>query len=662
VTTPRHAGLSTLARCLLLGLCAATPTLSRAQDLLDSTPGTAPGPSQRSVTETGDIPAELEPEPTPGQGPAPGTVKAGGTGVHWSRAPIRVKGEVDLLHTYTRPSGLPTMSDTLLYTKVGGSTYLKAPWFSTLDMGLGMSKNVDKVGDNRTDTLTFTGDSNFVLFPLSRFPFHAYAERTNSRVNEALVGTSQYTSTTLGLDQSYTPLNSPATFAGSLIYNRLEGDRFGKDTQMSGSGSMVAALDQHRVTVMGTGISDKRKDDQERSNIYSLSAKDEYHDADSLAIISLASANRSSFQFVGSETRSSFAQATTSGSWTPSEDIPLQLTGAIYMNTANTQSYSSSNSTLGGPIEVKTQGLGSSVGATYRWSKNLRLSGMGSANVTRVRDIESRTTRANSSATYSSDAVPLWGFAYNYGLSGNATLTSNRFSGSGSNTTTVSSSSSAQTAESASHSLSKNTVIDPITLFTTRLTQGVSATQQKGQNRTSLDHSGAVAWSESGESRQLYAGVTLSDQRSNGFSVDMINGQLSASGDVGRYSTVSAAVTLQASRQTVSGTDSSGPGSDTQTSTTRNAGAEATYVNTRSFGVLRLKFSSILRYDTFTRDARFTGTVGAPSEDIRMVWENRFDYTMGLLTLQLLGRVTHSAGKTDSLLFASAQRKFGGFY
>jgi hypothetical protein len=177
-----------------------------------------------------------------------------------------------------------------------------------------------------------------------------------------------------------------------------------------------------------------------------------------------------------------------------------------------------------------------------------------------------------------------------------------------------------------------------------------------------LQHSGALTWTQNTDTRQLFAGVTVTDQRSNLFTLDMLNLQFSASGDVSRYSTVSAAVTLQVSHQSVASGASSGAGSAMQTSTTKNAGAEATYVNVRAFGVLRLKFSSIFRADTFTRDARFTGTVGAPAEDIRVAWENRFDYTVGLLTLQFLGRLTQASGKTDGLLFASAQRRFGGFY
>jgi hypothetical protein len=700
VRTQRHAGLSKLLRLLLASTCAATPYAAYAQDLLDSTQGTAPGPAQRSVTDTGEIPVDLEPAPeaqTPGA-TAPG-IKAGGTGLHWDRAPIRYKGEVSLLFTDTLPSGSSATYDTLMYTRIDGTSYVKAPWFAAVEGGLGLSTGLQKSAGSRSDSVTVTGDAGFTLFPVSRFPFHAFAAVTNNKVNQDLVGTSNFTSTTVGANQSYAPLNGRTNYSGGVIYNRLNGDRFGSDTQVAGNASMIAGLDQQQITLEGSAVTDKRKDGSERSNIYNLTAKDEFHDGDALTLISLASTNRTTFHLVGSDSTNSFVQGTSSGSWTPLEDVPLQINGGVHVSKANTEAItggSAGDATANTDTQAKSDNLGGTIGVNYRWDKNIRLTGTGSLGISRLHNNETRTgphnrdaeseTRTSSlaaSASYYSDSVPLGSYYYNYGFSGSATR--GTYGRSGSSTQTdltqdpgtpappayIKTSSSSQpaylisqfgTAESASHSLSKNSHLDNDALLTVRLTQAASTTQGGGEHTNSLQHSGSINWSQNTETRQFFAGITVSDQRSKLVALDMFNAQLSAMGDVGRYSTLSAAITLQASRQTISGTVSSGAGSDTQTTTTRNAGAEASYVNARAFGVMRLKFSSIFRADTFTRDARFTGTVGAPGEDIRMTWENRFDYTIGLLSLQLLGRLTQASGRTDGLLFASAQRSFGGFY
>lgn len=638
---------------------------ARAQDPSEAA-GTAPGPDQRAVTGPGEAPASpgaqtaAPPAEAPAS-PAPGAVPSGG-GVSWARAPVRYDGLVGVIFTDTMPSGSPSTYNTLLYSRINGNTYLKAPWFATLEGGVGLNTSVQKSATGGGNSVSATGDLGFTLFPISRFPFHAFAGVTDSRINQDLIGTTPYTSTTAGMTQSYVAVGGRTNYSGGVTYNRLNGDRFGSDTQLSINANVTSTVvDEHQMSLAATAVSDDRKAGSEQSRTYNVTAKDEWHDSDGISLLTLASFNRTEFRLADSDSTSSFSQITSSGSWLPLEDVPLLVSGGLYLSTANTQTNAARVSS-----NVDNKNVGGSVGGNYQFNKNLRLNANASGSINQMPGTERRSSRIGGTASYWSDPVRFGSFSYNSGLSAGGAVRTDSYSGNTPLQVGTTAGTQTQTTESASHSLSRNTALDDTTRLTVRLTQGLAATQ--GSTATqgsvaqgeSLQHSANATWTRSGETRQLFAGLTVTDMRSKLSTIDLVNAQLSANGDLSRYSTLSAALTLQASRQSLSGA-SADPQSQSGT-TSKNACADVTYTHFRAFGVPRLRFSSILRADTFTRDARFNGTVGAPAEDVRMSWENRLDYTVGLLTVQLLGRVVQSAGKTNGLIFVSAIRRFNGIY
>jgi len=629
---------------------------------------------------------------------------------HWARVRIPFSGYIGSKLLDNKSTATPGTMSTTEEVQLSGSTYIWQRWFAEAEGTVGFNSISSKTDQDSSKGLNVTGGGAISFFPVSRFPLQAFFSVADSRTNQELIGTSAYRSTTVGATQSYTPVHGQTRYGGGFTVNSLDGNSFGKDTQASFNGSMNTLFDDHVVAVNGNDVTDAHNAGSAHSNIFNLNARDLFHPADStLTVESLGSINRSAFDITGTKATEDFIQATSVANWRPMEDSPLLLNGSAQVSRAESLSVTSQATNTSTALSAA-----GSLGASYQWSKNMRFSGSVSVSVNRG----AYTVNGNSAGgiSYNADPIRLGEYTYMWGLAGGlgTGISGSSQSQAGGGVQTRQDSK-LTLKESANQSISRNFMLGDgapsaiPSVLTMRLSESVTMTQAQAQTQTqtqtgsqntdSLQHMASLSWSRNSEALQLFASVSGSDGRTQMGSIDLINAQLSVSGTLGRYSTVDGGLTAQASSQTsrsgllatstsdtvVTGAGNviNGPGLscvNTGTNTTvvcntgtpldlagtsqatkyGSLGANLSYSNSRAFGVPRLMFTSTFYADTTSTSSRFTGTVGAPVQPVKVSWENHFDYKIGALALELFGRVAKVGGKTNELIFLSVRRQFRG--
>jgi hypothetical protein len=164
-----------------------------------------------------------------------------------------------------------------------------------------------------------------------------------------------------------------------------------------------------------------------------------------------------------------------------------------------------------------------------------------------------------------------------------------------------------------------------------------------GDSTHRLDHSASLGWNQSAWNGTTLLQMTLADSRDLGGQGDaqqLINFQASRQQNISRLSSLSGDLTLQTVRRDFSG----GPNNGTVTSAT----GQINYQHMRIFGVPSLQFQSDLRLSQASTDE---GTD-------RNEWENRLDYSTGLVDTSLSYRILDDGINNSKLLYFRLMRRF----
>ncbi len=166
---------------------------------------------------------------------------------------------------------------------------------------------------------------------------------------------------------------------------------------------------------------------------------------------------------------------------------------------------------------------------------------------------------------------------------------------------------------------------------------------EDGDTAHRLDHSGSLAWNQSAWGGTTLLQLTLSDSRNFGDADDeqqLVNFQASRTQNINRRSSLSGHLTLQTVRRDFAGGSNDG----TVTTTT----AQINYQHAQLFGVPRLAFASDLRLSEASTDEGLD----------RNEWENRLDYSIGLVNSSLSLRLIDNGDDSSSLLYFRVTRRF----
>lgn len=575
----------------------------------------------------------------------------------WRLAPIRWSGNsATTLNSFRDHNGGGTVNNIQTLT-LRSASHIYQPWLAQVNGNLGLMSGTThrKLPDNtaadnndvRSTSLTYGGSLN--LFPVSRFPFQAYLDHGDSRVSSNSLG-SQYTSTRIGLRQSYRPPVGTENYALSYDRSVLAADS-GRSVVDSLQGNYSVALADHSIAA-NTRISQNTGGfNGEASRLMSATGSHIWRVEDGLTVSSTANFSDQQLRYLSSGVLSTnnnrLMQANSTFTWLPDEDLPLTVIGGGNLLSIETQTDAASNRFIN---------LGGFLGLTYRFSS--RLIGSGNFQLSQTQSGASRYLLAGGNGTISYTGTPLTigNFNYNWNAAANGSIQ------------TISSGASLQGATGqVGHGLTRAIVFSPANLLNLTLSQSVSlgTNSQTGASST-LSHSGGISW-------RLGYGDRLTGMFSAIVSDNLTTGQYS-----GHYRSIGlngngltqlsrrAAITANANitwsqqkQQTGQQLQLGSQVFDTGTSQW-NGSASLGYNHFSPFNIANLLYTISAQYSSSQVNQRIlNGDPNALSWQITRSIQQRAIYRLGRLSFQFLNAFATVNGKKNASIFFQVSRDFG---
>jgi len=601
---------------------------------------------------TRDLPVDTSVRPLPAAPDAANDAAAAGSpgGFEWGLAPLRWGGALTADLRRVSSGDGPRRLQQFETANIKGASYIWQPWFAQVSGGLGFlnsrerqsgSAGVTAEQPQQTSAGAVTGNGDVTLFPVSRFPFNAYFDVSDSRASGEQ-SVNDFSNTRLGMRQSYRPLSDNANYSVSINRSTLESASFGRDTVDALAASMNRNYGSQTFDLSGSHAGNTRSNTGESTALSNLSARHSYRPEPELAVESLANWSRADFHLlstgVPSDNRSRFAQANSFVTWRPEEDSPLFLTGGARI-------FRSAIASNAGESESHT--LSGNVGATYALSRQTSLSGSVTA-TDLVTDATSRMlTTETANVSHVSEPFGISGFAYSWNAGANIGNQNGAVEGSRQ-----------ILGGQLGHGLVRGLTMNENSQVNFGLGQSIGTTFDSvtGHAQT-LSHNGSASWRLSQDAAtSSFVSLLGSDMRTTGINENhfqMINFQVSGQVQISRSSSAAANLTLQGVRHDTPTTPSAG--------TDSNSSGNLSYFHLRAFDVARLRYSALYGINETQFKTRLQGDVTAPRERVSQSFEQRLDYNLGRIAMRLSMRTARVEGRRDALIFFRIIREFGNF-
>ncbi len=581
----------------------------------------------------------------------------------WGIAPIRWGMTVSDSLRWSRLDEGVTSTQHLQQIQVRANSYLWQPWIAQVSGSFGVvtgqdqSTALDSGSDSRNRQTSIVGGAMINLFPVSRFPFVGQLDISDSRSNSDLTS-SEYRSTRLSLRQTYRNAKGDFSANASFDHSRLDGG-FGDDTVNAISVGLSKAFEKQSIAGDVSYARNTRSDDSGSASLLRASARHTYRPSGALGIDSSLSYNDSDQRFSGGSGslgsgmgKFRFLQGVSFATWTP-ENSRWRGTG--------TARYFETDSDFGGGDGGGTRSVGLSGSVSYLLNRNATL--YGGLGVSFVRGDADSSVLASQTlgATYNGDVLALGNYSYNWYASANV---ANQTGGREGATRVVNS--------SIGHGLNRTWELSPTSALSGTLGQTVSATQtNQFGSAQGISHNAGLSWrAYPSETTTSYLSLSASDSRNRGDnanSFQLINLQANGQWLFSRYSSASADITWQRTRQTntvrrevalptgerLEDVENQGSGSA--------IGGNLSYVHARAFGVRGLRYTLMFNANT-TRsqsDTRLEGNPDAGRDQVTRSLEQRLDYRIGRLDVRLSTRLAEIDGKKNALVLLRISRDFG---
>ena len=571
-------------------------------------------------------------------------------GLAWRLPPVRWGGNLSTDIRADRVGDQPRRLRQTEIANIKASSYIYQPWFALVSGGLGLVVGKELVSGStglsadqprKTSASAVTGNGELALFPVSRFPFNAYFDVSDSRASGE-PNSDDITNTRLGLRQSYRPPAGGDNYIASFDRSTLESQSFGRDTVNALAASMNRNAGPQSFDLAASHTTNTRSNTGEHTALSQMYARHSYRPEPELSVESLASLSNSDFRLLSSgvpaDNRASFAQASTFATWRPEEDSPLYLSGGARMFRSAIESNAGKEQTLT---------LSGNMAATYALSRQTSVAA--SASVTQLlTDALSRlVTTQTASVTRIGDPAGFFGTSYTWNTSANV-----------SNQTGVAEGNRRNLGGQFGHNIARSVMLGNNAQASFGLGQSASASFDTvtGSART-LVHNASASWRlSSGTATSAYLSLLGADSRTSGANANqfqMINFQASGQVQFSQVSYASANLTVQGVRQSTS----SAPSAGTPVSSSGNV----SYFKQHAFGVPRLRYSALYGINESQFRSRLQGDFDAPRERVNQSFEQRFDYFVGRIALRLSMRFARVEGRSDALIFFRMNREFGSF-
>ncbi|MBI2307350.1 MAG: hypothetical protein HYU78_08610 [Rhodocyclales bacterium] len=610
--------------------------------------------------------------PTKTAGEGEGDADTGIAGSGWGLAPVRWGGSVGLQLRRQQLGGGSTSSSTLGLFNLRASSYIYQPWLAQISANLGITTGQSSstssgagtsggaVSQNDSQS-SMIGGGMLHLFPMSRFPFMATFDRSDSRASGTFV-TTDYTNTRIGLRQSYRTESGAQNASVGFDRSVVETGQSGLDTVNAIYGNYSHAFDNQTTQMNGRFSQSQRDLNGESSRLINYYARHTYRFEDNLNVETSTMLNDNTLRYRTTgglaNTHGRYLQMNSSVSWRPESEYedevsPLSVTAGINLFTA-ASTFDNTTS--------ESKSLSGNVAATYAYSPNLTLMGTGlMTRITNSNGDPTVLTNIGGAASYIGDPLTFGKFSYNWNVGGSA----NRQGGGPNGGNRL-------LATQGSHSLSREFPLSTQQSVQLSMSQSLShSSDQLIGASTSLNHTAGSTWRVLGGDQSFGSvGLSFSDMLTTGANEGhyrYLYLQVNGNGQLSPRSSLSANLTVQWSMQenqrqvtTSSAGFGSSPVFTDQTKRT-NVFGSVNYSHMRALGVSGLRYNLSFNANSQMVDSRLLGDASANPERFTWWLENRFDYRIGMLDLSATGTVTETGGKKNAQVFFRATRQFGKF-
>ncbi len=539
---------------------------------------------------------------------------------------------------------------------VNAATFIIEPWVAQVEGGVLWTVRSQDFDRGSSSGNAVTGDGVFKLFPFSRFPFEAFFRKTDSNVDTDLTGV-DVDLTRYGITQRYT------TLAGNTARFRYEhSDRTqtldfdDRDAEAEVDRDVVDRVQlTYTHTLANHGFdTDLTIDDIDRKGTgddvdrvfglvrhrfrsgptFSVENRLTYTDRDQ--DLTLQTLDGEDTQSVGNEALefNSFVF------WRPQTAKRLLVNGTFRVRDSTTKSAGSSSDALS---------IFGTVGGTYEWSPRWRFSGNASVSRNETASDESTSTTQRAAATYTSETLGLGGFNYSWFAGPELT---NQTGDEGSFQTAV---------LELGHTLDRTTLLGGGWSQALRGSQSLALLEDtEGRSTQTLLHNLSATWSQTGQVSTTLFRISASDSRTYGgggragdedSEFQLITFHANVNRRLSRLASLTGSADLRLTRSVTAR-------STTDDDLEPSASVNLTYTQRRVFNVPRLRFRSQLRLnsDTF---APFLDPADSPEDREQALWENRLEYTIGLLDVRFITRYTKFNEDDRTTLLLQVRRFFG---
>jgi len=559
------------------------------------------------------------------------------------KAPVETSGDIGYSYRTLISGQVGDSTSHQGRVSVKARTWLWQPWLATVDLGFRGTydkSSTEHSGGSTDNTATIkTGDLNLGILPQSRTPLQVTFRASDSRV-ETLSGDNpltglggrEYSTRRLAVKQRY------FTESGHRLQAYYDNNHWksGNDTYddwLLGA-DMSVRLPRQTLTAKASFQDSDYSVLSQNTRTRVLNVDHFYYPGRALRIDSMASLynyERTSQQPLNStnqpDNTTDLSQLSSFVFWRP-EDRPLSVSGGVRF-------YDLDGMTSGNSVAVKN--MSATAGMLYQWNKNLRLdANLDFSNV----DGESgtiNTSRERAGALYQSDIHELLaGATWQWYSSAEAQLRDADSDRSG--TANV----------SLGHDIQKMWIPSRNETWRFSISQSGSGNRLRDNgtdsDTTQINHSTSLSWDRHNSSGMTMAQLTLADSRQSGAAdtnQQFVNFQLLRNQNIDRLQTLNGNLTVQSVHR-----DFNGPGNN---DTVTTATGQINYNHSRIMGVPRLRFVSDLRLSKADSDEWVN----------RGEWENRLDYTIGLLDARFSWRKTVLISDNDfDLVYFQVTRRF----
>lgn len=588
----------------------------------------------------------------------------------WHLAPIRWGGSLIGMVNNFRTEDAGTVTNKTGMLNIRASSHIYQPWFAQVigNLGLTLSNSQrssipgeSSVGDLNTRSRSMTYGGGLNLFPQSRFPFQAYVDRSNSRASGDNLTSDDYTSTRISLRQVYRPPVGTENYGLSYDRSAFSGSQ-ASSTVDAVQGHYSVSLDEHSINANARVARAAGGLNGESSRIFNLSGSHLWRPQDGLSVSTTANIGNNQLNYLSGGAlglnQNRLIQVNSAINWIPDEELPLNVYGAVNLISLTTQT-NAGNTTF--------SNFGGSGGLSYRFSNQF----VGTANAqfshTGSGGQRFLITSQSGSLSYSGTPLVFGNYVYNWNTGGTVA------------NQTISGGENAQGSQTATlflgHSLARSIVFSASNALNLTLGQSVSTgtnTQTGGTN--TLVHSTGISWRLGyGERLNGIFSFVAADNLTRGeysshYRSFTINGNGVA--QISRRASVAASANLNWSRQQ---TDDSPQrlvdgqqqlGSVTiDTNQARWMGAASIgYTHLSPFDVRNLLYSVSYVHTASQVNQRIIGAdPNALEWQVSKALQQRLDYRIGRLSLQVLNSFATVNGKKNASVYFQISRSFGDF-